>query len=164
MSAVLFRQGPVWRCVVCFVGYAARVTCRSGASAWFRAMTSPKCVEDSALMRTGCELGEVFKSVSNEGATLVRMSAICGSPALVMARARGQRLVQVWKRVVGEVDQLDFRVAAPTCLVHHPASDRLASAPGAGASEDDADAGHGWTCEPAPRSRRMDCMIMNVVL
>jgi hypothetical protein len=30
--------------------------------------------------------------------------------------------------------------------------------------EDDADAGHGWTCEPAPRSRRIDCMIMNVVL
>jgi hypothetical protein len=26
------------------------------------------------------------------------------------------------------------------------------------------DAGHGWTCEPAPRSRRIDCMIMNVVL
>jgi hypothetical protein len=45
-----------------------------------------------------------------------------------------------------EVDQLELGVAAPTGLVHHPASDRLASAPGEGASEDDADVGHGPSC------------------
>ena len=45
-----------------------------------------------------------------------------------------------------------------------PASDRLASAPGAGACEDDADAGHGWTCEPTPRSRRIDSKTTSVVL
>ncbi|MDT4975279.1 MAG: hypothetical protein QOG98_1037, partial [Pseudonocardiales bacterium] len=63
-----------------------------------------------------------------------------------------------------EINQVELGVGAPTGLVHHPPSDRLSSTPGAGASEDDADAGHGWTCEPAPRSRRIDCMIMNVVL
>jgi hypothetical protein len=89
---------------------------------------------------------------------------LLGVRVLVLPHARGQRLVQVWKRVVGEVDQLEFGVAAPTCLVHHPASNRLASAPGAGASEDDADAGHGWSGPLGPKSSRVECRIMNVVL
>jgi hypothetical protein len=89
---------------------------------------------------------------------------LLGVRVLVMPHSRGQRLVQVWKRIVGEVDQLEVGVAAPTCLVHHPASDRLAPTPGAGAPEDDADAGHGWTCEPTPRSRRIDSRTTSVVL
>src|SRR5882672_6151626 len=56
------------------------------------------------------------------------------------------------------------RLMVAAGLVHHPASNRLAAASGAGASEDDADAGHGWTCDPTPRSRRIDSRTTSVVL
>ena len=49
-------------------------------------------------------------------------------------------------------------------LVLHPISGSLASAPGAGACEDDADTGHGYSCEPTPKSRRIDSKTTSVVL
>src|SRR3954453_2557084 len=87
-----------------------------------------------------------------------------GVCVLVLPHARWKRLVQGGKGVVSEVTQLKLGVVAPTCLLHHPARDRLASAAGAGASEDDADASHECTCEPVPRSRRIDSRTTSVVL
>jgi hypothetical protein len=70
----------------------------------------------------------------------------------------------VWQRVIGEVHELEVGVGSLFGVLHHPLGDGFTPSPWASASENDGNPSHGWTCEPAPRSRRIDCMIMNVVL